>query len=132
MTGISLAFLICFPVFLITLSWLLSPTKPNKSDILGHYVIDRSKWSGKNADWQHQTYTLEVTETHAILRDARTKTVWRYRIEWSEVYDHYWSFAEYTKRHHMTDNGPTLYRERFGHYYVFDSPLYDNVFFRKK
>lgn len=131
-TGTLLVLLVCLPFFLITLGWLSSPTNPSKSDILGHYVIDRSKWPGENSEWQHEIYTLEITEIHAILRDARTETVWKYQIKWSEVYDHYWSFATDSKRHHMLNNGPILYRERFGHYCVFDSSLYNNVFFKKK
>lgn len=111
---------------------ILRPVHPDKEDVIGHYVIARDKWPGKNADWQHETYTLEITESHAIVRDARTKTVWKYRIEWSSIYDHLWGFADYDKRHHIIGNGPTLYRGSFGHHYVFESPLYGNVFFERK
>jgi len=113
---------LAMPFFVFFLAWLFSTKTPDRDDITGRYVIDRSKWPGKNADWQHKTYTLEITGTHAIVRDARTKTVWKHRIEWSEIYEHHWVFADYTKRHHMIGNGPTLYRGRFGHYYVFQSP----------
>lgn len=119
------------PFLLMFIGWLGKPTKPDRSDIIGHYVIDRSKFPGKNADWQNETYTLEITETQAIVRDARTKTVWRYKIEWSDIYDYRWGFADSFKRHHMIANGPTLYRGRFSHHYVFQSPLYGNVFFEK-
>lgn len=110
---------------------ILRPVEPDRDDIIGHYEIARSKWPGKNADWQHETYTLEITGSHAIVRDARTKTVWKYRIEWSDI-RHRWGFADHTKRHHIIGNGPTLYRGRFGHHYVFQSPLYGNVFFEKE
>jgi len=111
---------------------IFKPVEPDRDDIIGHYVIARSKWPGKNADWQHKTYTLEINSNHAIIRDARTKTIWKYRIEWSQVHEHLWGFADYTERHHLIANGPTLYRERFGHYYVFESPLYGNVFFERE
>jgi len=130
--GIFLICLICTPLLLIALGWLSSPTNPSKSDIIGHYEIDRSRYPGKQADWQHATYTLEITGTHAIVRDTCTKTVWKYRIKWSEIYEYRWGFADYTKRHHMIGNGPTLYRGSFGHHYVFYSPLYGNVFFEKE
>jgi hypothetical protein len=112
-------------------SLILRPVEPDRDDIIGQYEISRSKWPGKNADWQHETYTLEITGSHAIVRDARTKTVWKYRIEWSDI-THRWGFADSTRRHHIVANGPTLYRGRFGHHYVFQSPLYGNVFFEKK
>jgi hypothetical protein len=130
--GQFLLVLLCLPICLFSLSWLLSIKTPDRDDIKGHYVIARSKWPGRNADWQHETYTLEITETQAIVRDARTKTVWKYGIEWSEIYEHRWGFADFTKRHHIIANGPTLYRGRFGHHYVFYSPLYGNVFFEKE
>jgi hypothetical protein len=132
LSAVPLAGFLALPVCLIFLSWLLSIKTPDRDDITGQYEIARSKWPSKNADWQLETYTLEITDSHAIVRDARTKTVWKYRIEWSGVNKHYWSFADSTKRHHIIDNGPTLYRGRFGHHYVFRSSLYGNVFFEKE
>lgn len=132
LSALPLVAVLAMPFFLFFLAWLFSIKTPNRDDITGRYVIDRSKWPGKNADWQHKTYTFEITGTHAIVRDARTKTVWKHRIEWSEIYEHRWGFADHTKRHHMIGNGPTLYRGRFGHYYVFQSPLYGNVFYKKE
>jgi hypothetical protein len=128
----SAALLALLLLVMVVEGWILRPVKPSHSDIIGRYVIDRSISPGKNADWQHRTYTLEITETHAIVRDARTKTVWKYRIEWSQIYNYHWSFADATKRHHIIGNGPTLYRESFGFHYVFYSPLYGNVFFEKE
>ena len=129
---ISVAISLLLMVVILIEGWILRPVQPNRKDIIGHYVIARSKWPGKNADWQHRTYTLEITGSHAIVRDARTETVWKYRIEWSEIYGHRWGFTDLTRRHHIIGNGPTLYRGRFGHHYVFQSPLYGNVFFEKE
>lgn len=131
LSGVLLVVFLALPVCLFFLSWLLSIKTPDRDDVIGQYEISRSKWPGKNADWQHETYTLEITETQAIVRDTRTKTVWKYRIEWSDI-RHRWGFADSTKRHHIIANGPTLYRGRFGHHYVFYSPLYGNVFFEKE
>jgi len=130
-SAVPLVVFLALPVCLFFLSWFLSIKTPDRDDIIGQYEIARSKWPGKNADWQHETYTLEITGSHAIVRDARTKTVWKYRIEWSDI-RHRWGFADSTRRHHIVANDPTLYRGRFGHHYVFQSPLYGNVFFEKK
>ncbi len=131
LSAVPLIVFIAMPFVLIFFSWLFSIKTPDRDDVIGRYVIARSKWPGKNADWQHKTYTLEITDSHAIVCDTRTKTVWEYRIEWLKIYEHRWSFADYDKRHHIIGNGPTLYRGRFGHHYVFESPLYGNVFFEK-
>ena len=131
LSGVLLVVFLALPVCLFFVSWLLSIKTPDRDDIIGQYEIARSKWPGKNADWQHETYTLEITDSHAIVRDARTKTAWKYRIEWSDI-RHRWGFSDHTKRHHIIRNGPTLYRGRFGHHYVFYSPLYGNVFFEKE
>jgi hypothetical protein len=131
LSAVPLAGFLALPVCLFFLSWLLSIKTPDCDDIIGQYEIARSKWPGKNADWQHETYTLEITDSHAIVRDARTKTAWKYRIEWSDI-RHRWDFDDSTRRHHIVANSPTLYRGRFGHHYVFQSPLYGNVFFEKE
>lgn len=119
-------------MLLIALGWLSSPTNPGKSDIIGHYEIDRSRYPGKQADWQHATYTLEITGTHAIVRDTRTKTVWISPITWRNDQGYRWIFSDYSKRHHMIASGPAIYRQPFGYYYVFHSPLFGDVFFKKE
>lgn len=123
---------LALPFLIMFLSWLLSTKIPDKDDIIGEYEIDRSKFPGVNADWQHQTYTLQITENKVIMRDARTKTIWKSKISWNPYTDYLWSFSDNLERHHMIANGPTLYRRTFSHYYVFESPLYGNVFFKKK
>jgi len=111
------------PVFLFLLlifvGWWESPTKVSQRDVIGRYEIYRSFYSGEQADWQHATYA-----------DVRTETVWRYPIEWG--WEGRWRFATDERRHHLVRNGPTLYRRQFSHYYVFESPLYGNVFLHRK
>jgi hypothetical protein len=130
--GFLLVFLVCFPVALATLGWLASPTKPSKTDIIGRYEIDRSRYPGKQADWQNATYTLEIRDTHVIVRDARTKKIWSSSIVWFVEPEYRWNITDTGKRHHLIAEGPAIYREPFGYYYVFHSPLYGDVFFKKK
>lgn len=127
-----MAFLICTPLLLISAAWLSSPTKPSKSQIIGHYEIDRTKHPGKQADWQHATYSLEITEAMVIVRDSRTDTTWESPIEWSGTSRYRWFFSSREKRHHIIAEGPAIHRKPFGFYYVFKSPLYGDVFFVKK
>jgi hypothetical protein len=105
-------------------------TVPSKDDIIGTYEIDRSFFPGPNADWQHATYEFKIGEDFASIRDARTNTTRSYPIEWT--YRYHWNFAHEGKRHHMISDGPTIYRHTFSHSYIFHSPLYGNVKFKKK
>ncbi|YCM43302.1 hypothetical protein V2O64_18520 [Verrucomicrobiaceae bacterium 227] len=117
-------------IVFIFIAELNEPTKPSQSDIIGTYEIDRSFYPGPNADWQNATYELEIAGDAATIRDFRTHKTWSYPIEWAFGYR--WGFKDSDKRHHMIANGPTIYRERFDHYYIFQSPLYGDVKFRKK
>lgn len=111
---------------------ILRPVQPEREDIIGHYEIDRSRYPGKQADWQHATYSLQISQNSAVVRDARTNTKWAYPIIWYHQPDYRWTFRDEGKRHHMLAEGPDLYRQRSGYHYVFKSPLYGDVFFRKK
>lgn len=35
-----------------------------KEDICGKYVIDKSYFEGKNADWQFEHFSFEITKEH--------------------------------------------------------------------
>jgi len=110
---------------------ILRPVRPEREEIIGQYEIDRSRYAGKQADWQHVTYALQISQNSAVVRDARTNTKWEYPIIWYHQPDYRWTFRDEGKRHHMLAEGPDLYRERSGYHYVFKSPLYGDVFFRK-
>ncbi len=128
---------IAYPFLIICLSligWINSPTKLDRDDVIGHYVIDRDHYPGSNADWQHNHYTLEITGKEVIVRDYHLNQVWRHDMEWFTGPDYRWRFknSDYTKRHHLVLNGPSLYRRSFSHSYVFKSSHYGNVFFVKR
>lgn len=122
-----LAFVAHRIVFLI-----FRPVQPNREEIIGQYEIDRSRYPGKQADWQHATYSLQISQNSAAVRDSRTNTKWEYPIIWYHQPDYRWTLRDKGKRHHMLTEGPDLYRQRSGYHYVFKSPLYGDVFFRKK
>ncbi len=111
---------------------ILRPVWPDRDEIIGHYEIDRSRYPGKQADWQHATYSLQISQNSAVVRDSRTNTKWEYPIIWYHQPDYRWTFKDEGKRHHIVAEGPDLYRQRSGYHYVFKSPLYGDVFFRKK
>ena len=127
-------FLSPFPLILILfiVGFIFEPVSPDRGDIIGHYEIDRDQFPGPRADWQHQIYSFEIDDQNLVLRDQRTKTIWTYPIEWFDADGYHWRFSNEEERHHMLREGPTIVRESFGHYYVFESSLYGNVFFKKK
>jgi hypothetical protein len=129
--GAAAAMLLLFLVASIA-HLLLRPVDLDRSDVIGQYEIDRSRYPGKQADWQHATYSLRITRSSAIVRDSRTSTKWEYPIIWYHQPDYRWTFRDAGKRHHMVAEGPDLYRQRSGYHYVFKSPLYGDVFFIKK
>ena len=131
-SAITFAGFLALPFVVMFFGSLSSPTEPSRSDIIGHYVIDRSKCPGANADWQHQTYSLDITEGQVIVHDSRTKTVWKSWITWQYGSKYRWSFTDDSKRHHLIAEGPAIYRQPFGYHYVFRSPLYGDVFFKKE
>ena len=59
---------------------IFRPVQPHREEIIGHYEIDRSRYPGKQADWQHATYSLQISQNSAVVRDSRTKTKWEYPI----------------------------------------------------
>ncbi|MFT6861453.1 MAG: hypothetical protein ACJAVK_000005 [Akkermansiaceae bacterium] len=126
-----LAPLIVFSI-LIFLGWLVSPLKPSRGGIIGKYEIDPGFHPGAQADWQHDTYTMEITRDEVVLRDARATKEWRHAIEWFDGVAYRWRFNSLEEKHHMVRGGPGIIREAFGYYYVFESPLYGEVVFRKK
>ena len=119
-------------LLLLAVGEVFSPVHPTKEDITGKYEIDRNFHPGRQADWQHATYSLEIFHDHLVLRDRRTTTEWKYDINWFLSPEYRWTFRDKGPRHHMVSGGPAIIREWSGYYYVFESPLYGEVVFRKE
>ena len=113
------------------LGWVDEKVQPSRNEILGKYRIDRNFYPGPQADWQHETYRMTITDNWVEIRDTRTKQVWAQEIKWMHWPKYRWRFEE-APAHHMLRGGPAIIRERFGFYYVFESPLYGTVVFRKE
>lgn len=122
------------PFILIVAAIINKPVSLSKNDIVGTYEVDSEFYPGDNADWQKQLFSFVITENDEFwfferLADGSYKQIkgdlqyyrnahpMLYRI----VLDH---------PHKLIDEYPTLYRQRFGFYYVFDS-AFGNMFYRK-
>lgn len=116
----------------VAIDQVFAPVTPSTEEIVGEYEIDRDFHPGPQADWQHATYSFEITRKHVTLRDRRTPTVWQYDINWFTSPEYRWKFRHDGPRHHLLADGPAIIREWNGYYYVFESPLYGEVVFRKQ
>jgi hypothetical protein len=107
-----------------------------KKDYYGQYVIDRSYFSGKQADWQYNHFRFEIKENDSIYlyitdNDKILKkfagTVATVNPYGSERL----SIRMQQPVHHVFTSNPTIYRSTWSFYMVFNSPKFGNMFFKK-
>jgi len=108
----------------------------DRDDIYGTYVIDRTKFPGKQADWQYDHYRFTITKDNKfffyVTDKNRVVRAYQGSIGFREVYEHPRLVIQLPQPHqHIMEEEPTLYRNVFSFYYVFNSPKFGNVFFTK-
>ena len=127
------------PVLLIIESIFTSKKEIDKDDIYGEYVINKNKCPGKQADWQYEHYRFKITKDNKlhffIFNDNKKliKTIVK-NIEinyYSSVSPHL-DIKPTENDFHILKQNPTLYREVWSFYYVFESEKFGNMFFTKK
>jgi len=107
-----------------------------QADIYGSYIIDRSKFSGHQADWQYNHFRFEITESNQLIF-FETKGRKVIKADTIEVYintvykNNRLVVESDTTNHHIVQSSPALYRTVWSHYYVFHSEKFGNVFFKK-
>ncbi|MDI9310286.1 MAG: hypothetical protein QM535_08720 [Limnohabitans sp.] len=135
--------ILLFPFFLMILvsifnTLFVDRMNLSKNEIYGEYVIDASKFAGKNADWQHEHFELNISKDDIlqlyIYNDNGdiVKTITK-EIEIKDQYSNA-RLNIYPKNtdYHILQKNPTLYRNVWSYYYVFNSSKYGNMFFVKK
>ncbi len=108
----------------------------DKDDIYGEYVIDRTKYSGKQSDWQYENFRFKILENNEILFYVTDKSkilkTYKGKIHFLEQYKTPRIVLNFDgKKHHIINENPTLYRKGKSFYYVFYSAKFGNVFFTK-
>jgi hypothetical protein len=117
---------------------IASPMNVDRDDVIGTYRVDRTMFPGPQANWQHDHFILEIEETGTVsLMSKDINGNWHtYRRPFMPVYqaNYRWRFPTEgdNTAHHVLANTPTLYREWWRFYYVFNSPRFGNMFFRKE
>jgi hypothetical protein len=115
---------------------LFSKKRLFKKDYYGTYVVDRSHYPGKQSDWQFNSFRFEIKENDSIYFYCTDKN----KIQ--KTYKGYISTVKpYNSErlvlhmpettYHIIKDNPTLYREIWDFYLVFNSEKFGNVFFKK-
>lgn len=111
--------------------------KVTKGDIYGKYVIDKSKFPGEQAEWQYDNFKFEITKDNVFYFTYKNSSgEYETEVVPVEFLEHYYSdrlvIDKDSTRHHIIVDNPTLYRDVWTFYYVFESDKFGNVFFKKK
>jgi hypothetical protein len=133
---VCLKFLAVFVLLVIALNFFNSKTEVSISDIYGEYIIDREKCAGKQADWQYNHYRFKITEDNKIFfyiteKENIVKTIEGKVAFYEDSASPHLKIDLEEPKFHILKENPTLYREIWSFYYVFESDKYKNVFFTK-
>jgi energy-coupling factor transporter transmembrane protein EcfT len=107
-----------------------------QEDYYGEYIIDRSYFPGKQADWQYNNFHFIINPDNSIYFYSTPKN------EPAKVYKGYISTsAPYASArlivhmpaptHHILTTDPTVYRKVWSFFLVFNSPKFGNMYFKK-
>lgn len=126
-------------ITLVTITWVESPMQVDRADVIGTYRVDPTMFAGPQADWQHESFILIISEEDTVtLRSRDIKGRWhefkRPIQPVSDVHSYLWQFPTEgdLSQHHVLWRTPVLYREKWGFYYAFHSPRFGYMFFRKE
>lgn len=110
----------------------------DKKDYYGEYIINRDYFSGKQSDWQYNHYRFKILKNDSlyfyITNNERIIKIIKGKIAVTNK-DDYESQRliinlDYPT-HHILSSNPTTYRSSWSFYLVFNSPKFNNVFFKK-
>lgn len=133
---IVIGLVICIPLLLFALSPLWTEISVSKKDNRGTYIIDREMFKGKQADWQYNHYRFEIKEDNTFLfyvtdKEKIIKTYKGYVTFHAPHVSTRIAIHMNEPSHHILESNPTLYRDIWSFYYVFESKHYGNMFFKK-
>lgn len=108
----------------------------DKEDYYGEYIVNRDYFHGSQSDWQYNNFRFEIKENDSI---------YFYLTDKEKIVKTYRGTITTTKRycserlklkmeqptHHILTSNPTTYRGAWSFYLVFQSPKFNNVYFKK-
>jgi hypothetical protein len=109
-----------------------------KEDYYGQYIVDRDYFSGRQSDWQYDNYRFEVRENDSIYFYVtdKEKILKTYRGTIKTTDPSQYNSARLIIKmeqptHDILTSNPTTYRSAWSFNLVFNSPKFNNVFFKK-
>ncbi len=128
--------IVCLVGLSVLLRNLTSIKELEKEDYYGQYIVNRDFYPGKQADWQYNTFRIEIKENDSI---------YFYKTDKDRILKTYAGTISTTKpysserliinmnvpSHHILTSYPTIYRSSWSFYLVFNSLKFNNVFFKK-
>ena len=107
-----------------------------KNDYYGQYLINRNYFSGKQADWQYNSFRFEIKDNDSIYFyvTEKQKVIQIFKGTISTIkptVSERLMLHMAQPTHHILNGNPTTYRSAQGFYLVFNSPKFGNVFFKK-
>jgi len=123
-------------VLVIIMQTLFGDKNIERDDLYGEYIIDRSEFPGKQADWQYNHFRFRITRENKLyfylLEDGKIVKVYTGTVSFLENYVRPRLVLQVIEpTHHIIEDNPTLYYTGSSFYYVFNSPKFGNVFFVK-
>ncbi|WP_316843098.1 hypothetical protein [Pedobacter psychrodurus] len=119
-----------------TIRFLTSKKKLKKHDFYGTYVIDRSYFKGRQADWQYNNFRFEIKPNDSIyfqITDGEkiNKTL-KGSIATIKPYNSESLMIEMKDQsHHILASDPTIYRSNWDFILIFHSEKFGNMYFKK-
>ena len=125
-----------FLILIILISILSKKKVLEKSDFYGEYTIDRNYFPGKQANWQYNNFRFKIKKNDSIYfhvtNGEKINETYKGIISTPAPY----KSARLNLRinepnHHVLKTNPTIYRESWSFFMVFESEKYNNMYFRK-
>jgi hypothetical protein len=126
----------CFAIIVaIIADKIFSPKILSKRDYYGTYKVDKSYFDKKQAAWQHEHFTIKITEPdnfELLDNDSLPKT-FKGKINFLSDYES----AEINYKvdsncHHILSSPPIIVRHAFSFHVVLHSTKFSNMYFIKQ
>ena len=108
----------------------------DKKDYFGEYIVNREYFKGKQTDWQYDNFRFEIKDNDSIYfyvtdKEKILKT-YRGTITTTKPFSSERLIIKMEQpTHHILTSNPTTYRSAWSFYLVFNSPKFNNVYFKK-
>lgn len=117
----------------------IKKTELSKKHYYGTYIVDRDFFKGSQADWQYKHYRFEINENDSIYfyETNNEKIVKTYTGTITTTNPKFYDSDRLIIKmdqptHHILTSNPTTVRSAWSFYLVFNSPKFNNVFFKKR